>query len=108
MQNKIDELANIIGKAYRQYDEHPDIENDEDMYLSDRHKCFHTMAEEYAEVLSRGTVVDQDEERPKALLRGMLRHVSDHNTNDVVVESHWVWHSADWKDMDVSIRSMMV
>ena len=108
MQNNLQELANIIGRVYRGYDQFPDIKVDEDIYLSDRHKCFNTMAQEYAEVLSRGTVVDQDAERPKSLLRGMLRHVSEQHTNEVVVYLHWLKAKDEWIEMDSTIKSMMV
>jgi hypothetical protein len=74
MQDNITVLANIIGRVYRGYDEFPDIETDEDMYLEARYKCFYRMAVEYAQALNLGAIVNQ-EERPKALLRGMLLHV---------------------------------
>lgn len=105
MENK---LAQIIGRVYRTYDDFPDIEQDEDVYLEARHKCFNLMADEYADVLSRGTVVDQDAERGKALLRGMLRHVSEQHTNDTVVDMHWAKAKDDWIDMDAEIRRLMV
>lgn len=70
----LEQLAKIIGTVYRAYDEHPDLENDLEMYLNERRMCFETIAKEYAEVASLGTICDPDE-RAKALLRGMLKHV---------------------------------
>jgi len=108
MENKLQQLAHIIGKTYRAYDEFPDIKVDEEVYLSARQHCFTRMAAEYADVLSRGTVVDQDEERAKSLLIGMLRHIDERNAFDSVIDMHWAWHSDEWKAMDITIYGMIM
>ena len=118
MENNLTQLAKIIGLAYRAYDEFPDIDQDADVYLEARHQCFSTMAKEYADVLSRGTVVDQSTERPKSLLRGMLKHVGrlidPAVSSDEVVDVHWNWidyngtsPQDDWIAMENTIYGMI-
>jgi len=100
MENQLTTLALNIAKAYRPYDEYPEIGVDLDVYFGQGRKFFETLAREYVLVS-----IPDKEQRAKALLRGMLMFVqqwvsSNDHVNSEVIDLHFNSAADEWLAMD--------